>query len=114
MYAAPHGGNTGQAPPAARPSRPWPRLPGAAALPVVLSVGLLQMATPTALMLFTLPLVDAGRASLLAFTHPLWVAPLAAMARGERLDARAAAGLAFGMAGLAVLFNPLAFDLVRL
>jgi drug/metabolite transporter (DMT)-like permease len=40
----------------------------------------------------------------------LWVAPLAALALGERLDARAALGLASGMAGLAVLLNPLAFE----
>jgi drug/metabolite transporter (DMT)-like permease len=86
------------------------RRPARADLPVVLSVGLLQMAAPTALMLFALLLVDAGRASLLAFTHPLWVAPLAVLALGERLDARAALGLASGMFGLAVLFNPLAFD----
>jgi drug/metabolite transporter (DMT)-like permease len=86
------------------------RRPARADLAVVFSVGLLQMAAPTALMLFALPLVDAGRASLLAFTHPLWVAPLAVLALGERLDARAALGLASGMSGLAVLFNPLAFD----
>lgn len=77
---------------------------------MVLSVGLLQMAIPTALMHFSLSFVDAGRASLLAFTHPIWVAPLAVLFLGERLNTGRVGGLIVGMTGLCILFNPLAFD----
>ena len=78
--------------------------------PMVMSVGLLQMAIPTALMHFSLSFVDAGRASLLAFTHPIWVAPLAILFLSEKLNKATVAGLCVGMAGLGVLFNPFGFD----
>lgn len=77
---------------------------------MVLSVGLLQMAIPTALMHFSLSFVEAGRASLLAFTHPIWVAPLAVLVLGERMNKGTTGGLIVGMAGLCVLFNPFGFD----
>ena len=77
---------------------------------MVLSVGLLQMAIPTALMHFSLSFVDAGRASLLAFTHPIWVVPLSIWFLKEKLNMGIAGGLVVGMTGLGVLFNPLGFD----
>ena len=77
---------------------------------MVFSVGLLQMAIPTALMHFSLSFVDAGRASLLAFTHPIWVAPLAVLVLGEQLNKGILSGLLVGMIGLGVLFNPSGFD----
>lgn len=85
-------------------------LPSKADWGMVLSVGLLQMAIPTALMHFSLSFVEAGRASLLAFTHPIWVAPLAVMLLGEKLNKGITGGLIVGMAGLCVLFNPFEFD----
>ena len=86
------------------------RVPSSGDWPMVLNVGLLQMAIPTALMHFSLSFVDAGRASLLAFTHPIWVAPLAMIFLGERLNKGTVGGLIVGMLGLMVLFNPLGFD----
>lgn len=86
------------------------RMPGRADVPIVLSVGLLQMAIPTALMHFSLVFVDAGRASLLAFTHPIWIAPAAVVLLKEPLTRGTVAGLVVGTAGLMVLFNPLSFD----
>lgn len=79
-------------------------------LPIVLSVGLLHMTLTTALMYFGLLYVEAGRAALLSYTTPLWVAPLAVPLLGERLGWRKVFGIAVGLSGLAVLFNPLGFD----
>ena len=86
------------------------RLPVRHDWPVVLSVGLLHMTLTTALMYFGLTYVEAGRAALLSYTTPLWVAPLAAPLLGETLGWRRVAGVAVGMSGLAALFNPLGFD----
>ena len=77
---------------------------------IVFSVGLLQMAVPTALMHFSLSFVDAGRASLLAFTQPIWVAPAAVLILHERLNKGTIGGLVVGISGLLVLFNPFGFD----
>lgn len=85
-------------------------LPAQSDWTMVFSVGLLQMAIPTALMHFSLSFVEAGRASLLAFTHPIWVAPLAVLLLGETLNKGTIGGLIIGMAGLGVLFNPFGFD----
>src|SRR6185369_1825127 len=54
--------------------------------------------------------VPVGRSIVLAYTTPLWVTPGAAIFLGERLSPRRAAGVALGLLGLVVLFNPFAFD----
>ena len=79
-------------------------------LPVVFSVSLLHMVGYAALVSVGLLFVPVGRSVVLAYTTPLWVTPGAALFLGERLTARRAAGVVLGLAGLAVLFNPLAFD----
>ncbi len=86
------------------------RLPPREDLSVVISVALLQLAAPTALVHLSLLFVDAGRASLLAFTHPLWVAPVAVLFLREPFSRWVAIGLALGMTGLMILFNPFSFD----
>lgn len=86
------------------------RLPPRADWPVVFSIGLLQMAVFMALINIALMWVPAGRSAILAYTTPLWVAPGAALLLGERLDRRTLAGVALGLAGIVVLFNPLGFD----
>lgn len=78
--------------------------------PVVLGVGLLQMAGFLGLVTLALRYVPAGRSSILAYTTALWVAPLAVLLLHERLRALQIAGLVLGLAGVAVLFNPLALD----
>ena len=85
------------------------RLPPRADLPVVASVGLLQMASYLALVNLALESVPAGRSAVLAYTTPFWVAPGAALLLGERLTARRLLGLCLGLGGLLVLFNPLDF-----
>ncbi len=86
------------------------RLPNRRDLPAVLSVGVIMMGIYPAMTMTGLVHAGAGRASLLSFITPLWVAPAAIILFGERLGALKAAGLAVGLVGLGVLFNPLGFD----
>jgi drug/metabolite transporter (DMT)-like permease len=51
-------------------------------------------------------MMQPGRASILAFTMPLWAAPIAAIWLKEKIDGLRLIGLAIGMAGLAVLVVP--------
>jgi drug/metabolite transporter (DMT)-like permease len=78
-------------------------------LPVVFSLGLLQMALFLILITVGVQYVAAGRSALLAYTHPLWVAPGSVLLLGERLGPAKLLGLALGLAGLLFLFNPVAF-----
>lgn len=85
------------------------RLPPRADLPVLLSVSLLHMTGFLALANLALLTVEAGRSAVLGYTTPLWVAPAAVLFLGERMTRLKALGLLLGLAGLAVLFNPLHF-----
>lgn len=78
--------------------------------PVVWSVGVLQMALFSALINVALLSVPAGRSAILAYTTPLWVTPGAMLFFGEKLTRARIMGLALGLSGVAVLFNPLSFD----
>ena len=86
------------------------RLPDRRDLPVILSVGLGQVAGGVALMNLALQVVPAGRSSILVYTMPIWVVVIQAAflriapARGEIL------GLALGLAGIAALLNPVTID----
>lgn len=55
---------------------------------------------------YGLTLMDAGRASILAFTMPLWATLLSLVVLNERLDGTRVAGLVLGLAGLAALLVP--------
>jgi drug/metabolite transporter (DMT)-like permease len=79
-------------------------------LPVVLSISLLHMIGYAVLVSIGLLFVPVGRSVVLAYTTPLWVTPGAAVFLGERLTLRRGAGVVLGIGGLALLFNPLAFD----
>lgn len=79
-------------------------------LPIVASVGLLQMAGFLALVNVALLNVGAGRSAVLAYTTPLWVGPGAMLFLGERATWPKLAGLALGLAGVATLFSPTAVD----
>jgi drug/metabolite transporter (DMT)-like permease len=78
--------------------------------PVILSVGLLHMTAFSLLVALSLQYVSAGRSAVLAYTTPLWVMPAARLWLGETLTPRRLLGLACGLVGLGVMFNPLAFD----
>lgn len=51
-------------------------------------------------------LMPAGRASIIAFTMPVWASLLAVWLLGERMTAYRIAGLILGMTGLGVLIGP--------
>jgi drug/metabolite transporter (DMT)-like permease len=65
-------------------------------VPVIVAVAVLHMGAFSVLVGFGLQYVPVGRSIVLGYTTPLWVARLA--------------GIALGMAGIAWMFNPLAFD----
>ena len=91
----------------------WQRrlaLPSRQDLPVVFSIALLHMVGFSLLVAIGLLFVPVGRSIVLGYTTPLWVTPGAALFLGERLTPRRALGVLLGLGGLAVLFNPLAFD----
>ena len=76
-------------------------------IPIVLSVGVIQMAAVIALMTFGLSIVPAGRSSILSYTMPLWAVPGAILFLGERLQVGKAAALVLGLAGVALCSTPL-------
>jgi drug/metabolite transporter (DMT)-like permease len=79
-------------------------------LPVLLNITLLHMVGYVLLATVGLQLVPAGRSVVLAYTTPLWVVPAASLVLKERVTTRKAIGVIVGLIGLALLFNPLAFD----
>ncbi len=86
------------------------KLPDRADLPVVFSVGLLQMGGFLALVNLALTAVPAGRSAILAYTTPLWVLPGATLILGERISLAKTLALLLGLAGVAFMFNPVGFD----
>ena len=86
------------------------KLPARADLPVVLSIGLAQVAAVMALVQLGLANVPAGRSAILSYTTPVWVVPGAILILGERLRLAKSIALLLGLAGVAVMFNPAAFD----
>jgi drug/metabolite transporter (DMT)-like permease len=85
-------------------------LPRRGDVPVILSITLLHLVAFSTLVNFGLQLVPLGRSIVLGYTVPLWVAPGAAVLVGERMTRGQSLGVALGLAGLGVMFNPLAFD----
>ena len=75
-------------------------------LPVVFCTAILHLVAFSALIAIGLQFVPAGRAIVLGYTTPLWVAIGAAMFLSEEITRRRAIGISFGLAGLAVIFNP--------
>jgi drug/metabolite transporter (DMT)-like permease len=85
-------------------------IPPRSDLPVVFGIALLHMVGFAVFAAIGLGMVQVGRSMVLAYTSPLWVIPGAALFLGESLTLRRAVGVLLGLGGLAVLFNPLAFD----
>src|ERR1700744_5567839 len=77
---------------------------------VILTVAVLHMGVFSALVAFGLQFVPVGRSIVLGYTTPLWVAPAAWLLLNEPITRSRLAGIALGLAGLATMFNPLAFD----
>jgi drug/metabolite transporter (DMT)-like permease len=86
------------------------RAPARADLPIVISYGLLAIAVGIGTMNLALPFVEAGRASILAYTLPLWVVPIVAVVARTRPSRPEVTGLLLGLVGLVLLLNPVAID----
>jgi drug/metabolite transporter (DMT)-like permease len=72
-------------------------------LPVVLCTSILHLTAFSALVAAGLQFVPAGRAIVLGYTTPLWVAIGAAMFLSEQITRRRAIGIGFGLSGLALI-----------
>jgi O-acetylserine/cysteine efflux transporter len=68
--------------------------------------GALQMGAYSALTGLALTALPPGRASVLAFSTPIWVVPLSARWLHERLSGRAKIGVALGLSGVLVMAAP--------
>jgi drug/metabolite transporter (DMT)-like permease len=79
-------------------------------LPVILSVGLVQMAISILIMNFALQAVPAGRSSVLAYAMPLWVAVLLFLRFRVVPHRNELLGIALGVSGIAILVNPTVID----
>lgn len=74
--------------------------------PILASIGAVQVGGCMTLVHVAVVYGDAGRASVLAYTTPIWAAPLAFMVLAERLRPAQVVSLVLGMAGLVVLILP--------
>jgi drug/metabolite transporter (DMT)-like permease len=79
-------------------------------LPVVFCTAILHLTAFSALIAAGLQFVPAGRAIVLGYTTPIWVAIGAALFLSEEITRWRALGIVFGLAGLAVIFNPQTLD----
>jgi drug/metabolite transporter (DMT)-like permease len=79
-------------------------------LPIVASVGLLQVAGGVLIMNLALQVVPAGRSAVLVYTQPLWVAVLLAVLFRIPPLRNELVGLVLGIAGLVLLLNPAVID----
>lgn len=81
------------------------RLPPKADLPIVISVGALQMSAFTALGALAMRHVGAGHAALLAYTTPLWVT-LGSFFLPGRISGRQLLAVGMGVSGIAIICVP--------
>jgi O-acetylserine/cysteine efflux transporter len=86
------------------------RLPTRADVPAVLAIGGLQLGAYFALAHEAVAWVPAGRTAILANTTTIWVVPLSLLFLREKIPARRWLAAGLGLAGVAVLINPLAID----
>jgi len=84
--------------------------PKAKDLPLILSIGLLQMSVFLMLINSGLSFIGAGRSAILVYSTPLWVTPIVTLVFGERLTLLKMAGLLLGLLGILMLFSPWQFD----
>jgi drug/metabolite transporter (DMT)-like permease len=81
-------------------------LPPRSDWPLVAVSGVLQMAAYSALTALALTILPPGRASVLAFSTPIWVVPLAAWWLHEHASRRALFGLGLGLVGVLTIAAP--------
>ena len=81
-------------------------LPSRSDMRLVAVSGALQMGAFSALTGLALTIVPPGRASVLAFSTPLWVVPLAAWRLRESVSKRALLGVGIGLLGVLTIAAP--------
>ena len=81
-------------------------LPPRADWPLIAISGVLQMAAYSALTGLALTVLPPGRASVLAFSTPIFVAPLTAVWLGERAPRTTHLGTGFGLLGAVAIAAP--------
>jgi len=81
----------------------WPPRPD---WPLIAVSGALQMGAYTALTGLALTILPPGRASVLAFSTPIWVVPLAASWLREPISQRALLGAGMGLLGVVSIAAP--------
>jgi drug/metabolite transporter (DMT)-like permease len=74
--------------------------------PLIAVSGVFQMAAYSALTAFALTILPPGRASVLAFSTPIWVVPLAARWLHERTSPAALLGMGLGLVGALAIAAP--------
>src|SRR5512138_3387953 len=74
--------------------------------PLVAVSGALQMGAYSALTGLALTVLSPGRASVLAFSTPIWVVPLSAWWLHERVSPLAALGVGIGILGVLAIAAP--------
>ena len=81
-------------------------IPPRADWPLVAISGVFQMAAYSALTAFGLTILPPGRASVLAFSTPIWVVPIAAWWLHERVSPSALLGTGLGLLGVLTIAAP--------
>lgn len=79
-------------------------------LPLIISIGCLQMALFLMLINYGLSFVGAGRAAILVYSTPLWVTPLAMLFFSEKVTFLKLIGVLLGLGGIFLLFSPWEFN----
>jgi len=82
-------------------------------LPRMLVLSFFNIAGWSALMILGLQLLPAGRATILAYTFPLWTVPLSVWLMGETVTVRKICGLVLGLCGMALLLGDELFSIGR-
>lgn len=85
-------------------------IPSRGDVPVVLSVALLHMVAFSTLVAAGLQFVPASKAIVLGYSTPLWVAIGAPIFLGEKNGRGKTFGVAVGLLGLTIIFNPQSLD----
>jgi drug/metabolite transporter (DMT)-like permease len=86
------------------------RVPPKRDLPIVGSLAVFRLGAVTLLVFTALQMIPPGRSSVVTWTTPLWTVPLAAIFLGDRINIWRWLGLALGITGVVILFEPWGLD----
>lgn len=79
-------------------------------VPLILSIGFVQIGLFILLITLGMQYVPPGRSAIIAYIFPYFVTPIAVMFFGEKLTFGKSMGLLLGAVGIALLFSPWALD----